>query len=339
MSKSNVAKFVALLVIGVFLPFLPIETTQVSADHLPTPVLAFDGADPPSGGLVRYNLSVTNNQDFPDELFTLDGPACGDTDPSSRTWVDIFDSLNTRVFGFCAFVANENLTSIWYARPEGSCAPARVYVKLTDKSNGESVTSNTVDINPDCDTDSDGYPDVADNCPLVANADQLDTEGDGIGDACDGDDDNDGVLDGGDNCPLVANANQSDTDDDGIGDACDTDDDGDGVADADDLCPGSPAGMAVDANGCTASEILDLLNSLIDDSGLSSGNKNALKAKLAGVAGGLDDDNSSNDTSACGALAAFVNEVQALENTGKLSENEAAQLRQSAEGLMDVIGC
>ena len=33
---------------------------------------------------------------------------------------------------------------------------------------------------------------VADNCPLVSNADQLDTDSDGTGDACDTDDDGDG---------------------------------------------------------------------------------------------------------------------------------------------------
>ena len=32
-----------------------------------------------------------------------------------------------------------------------------------------------------------------------------------------------------DNCPLIANADQLDTDSDGTGDACDTDDDGDGT--------------------------------------------------------------------------------------------------------------
>ena len=37
--------------------------------------------------------------------------------------------------------------------------------------------------------------------------------------------------DGSDNCPLIANADQLDTDSDGTGDACDTDDDGDGTDD------------------------------------------------------------------------------------------------------------
>ena len=44
--------------------------------------------------------------------------------------------------------------------------------------------------------------------------------------------DDDGVEDSADNCPAVANANQTDTDEDGMGDACDTDDDDDGMPDS-----------------------------------------------------------------------------------------------------------
>lgn len=71
------------------------------------------------------------------------------------------------------------------------------------------------------DSDGDGSDDRSDNCPLVSNPDQLDTDGDGIGNACDEDDDNDGAADTADNCPLTPNADQADFDMDGIGDVCD----------------------------------------------------------------------------------------------------------------------
>jgi len=87
------------------------------------------------------------------------------------------------------------------------------------------------------DVDEDGVPDSTDNCPLLANPDQADSDLDGQGDACDTDDDGDELADGIDNCPLLANPDQADSDLDGQGDACDSDDDGDGLADETDNCP------------------------------------------------------------------------------------------------------
>ena len=71
------------------------------------------------------------------------------------------------------------------------------------------------------DSDEDGIVDEEDNCPLVSNADQADSDNDGIGDVCENDMDGDGVIDDEDNCPEIANPEQEDTDGDGQGDACD----------------------------------------------------------------------------------------------------------------------
>jgi serine protease AprX len=87
------------------------------------------------------------------------------------------------------------------------------------------------------DEDSDGVADSDDNCPASCNSQQLDIDGDGIGDVCDPepgcggcgqpvcevscDIDKDGILNLEDNCPDNCNTQQLDADGDGEGDVCD----------------------------------------------------------------------------------------------------------------------
>jgi len=61
--------------------------------------------------------------------------------------------------------------------------------------------------------------------------------------------DGDGVADSADNCPLVSNASQTDTDGDGMGDVCDTDADGDGMPNAWEIAHGLNPLDASDASG------------------------------------------------------------------------------------------
>jgi hypothetical protein len=78
------------------------------------------------------------------------------------------------------------------------------------------------------DTDEDEVCDSLDDCRDTPNRDQLDTDGDGLGDACDDDDDDDGEPDAADRCPLD---DPDDSDEDGV---CDSDDRCPDFADADD---------------------------------------------------------------------------------------------------------
>lgn len=96
-------------------------------------------------------------------------------------------------------------------------------------SNGGSLNTSFDTVEMLLDRDGDGLPDLYEDKNLNGIVDA------GESDPLNPDTDGDGVKDGYDNCTLVANANQRDTNGDGYGNVCDPDLNNDGVVDATDL--------------------------------------------------------------------------------------------------------
>ena len=120
---------------------------------LPSPDLIYTGSEDyviDSTEYTRYKLEVTNSVDFPDELFVPSPhlPPCGLNTDASRTWVDIYDNNDARLYGFCALSCSDDLNLIWFAKPKGTPPPASVYITLHDRECDITYTSNLVVIEP-----------------------------------------------------------------------------------------------------------------------------------------------------------------------------------------------
>lgn len=131
---------------------LPATLTRTPPPNSLTPNLIFSGSEAYTANgsnWVRYRLGVTNYRVYPVDMFAPrpDLPPCGLNTNASRTWVDIYDaSNNARIYGFCALRAPSDLNLIWFAKPAGTAPPAQVYIKLTDRAQNVTYTSNSVTI-------------------------------------------------------------------------------------------------------------------------------------------------------------------------------------------------
>jgi hypothetical protein len=173
------------------------------------------------GSSTTYEFSVANVGETSD-TYSLNAS-------STLGWVDVSNVPSSVTLAAGASLVIPMAVQVPPGTTEG--AQDKLALTATSKANpllaDSAATVTTVVV---LDSDNDGVPDVADNCPLVSNRDQSDTDGDGAGDACSvgtpprpaspPDSDGDGIINDRDNCAHVANPKQEDTDGDGVGDAC-----------------------------------------------------------------------------------------------------------------------
>ena len=195
------------------------------------------------GGLIRAQLGRAEGRA---EIGRIEDARLMRFDEATGTWIRAVRAIRARVTPRFMGRARADgvLGHYGYFTQDGSS-----YVWAVTDTNSKYAVGLAVD------RDGDGILNVDDNCPDVANTSQIDTDGDGDGNACDADDDDDGVDDVTDVCPLTPDPGQEDADGDGAGDACDADDDGDGVDDSEDQCLSTAYPAVVDARGCSIGQI------------------------------------------------------------------------------------
>ena len=115
-----------------------------------------------------FTLTATDKESTPSVLWYLDNTLVGSGDNYKFIGSNSMEKSNAGVYTIKALVSDGELTAqkLW--------------------------TLNVLRVK---DTDSDAVPDEKDNCVFIANANQKDSDSDGIGDACEGNIDSDAVPD------------------------------------------------------------------------------------------------------------------------------------------------
>lgn len=164
-----------------------------SGDAPLTPFDTFSGLSSAHGALFDFTIGTNEATANP-------------TDYGSDLSVEISDPNST---GYYAnpFTSPENFGSLAGFSTAAAPGEGMAFYKteVSQATGGDVVTTTfagtwtlgldgTLTYAADVDTDGDGISDSADNCTLVANADQTDGDADGIGNACDADFNNDCIV-------------------------------------------------------------------------------------------------------------------------------------------------
>ena len=212
-----------------------VELGRDEVEDLGTITLMTESEDPGAAVSLRARALLADRAEEPEahggiEVEALVGQevvGSDTTDPDGSFAIEAVRLTYTLTFRRDGYVQAELSPVTWSADREAFVVAGGLLEETTVRLQRQSVA----------DRDEDGVTDALDNCPDVANANQLNTDeeasgdcqADVQGDACDEDDDGDGVPDTNDNCRLTCNPGQADDDGDGVGNACEGDRDGDGA--------------------------------------------------------------------------------------------------------------
>jgi alpha-tubulin suppressor-like RCC1 family protein len=124
----------------------PGSSTVDTFVDIPVPALAAAGVSPGPAGGTDHFLLITNLYEYPDEVFQAQaGSACGSSQSSSRTLVEILDGASgSAITTYCTFSSPMDLARFSFHLPGGATPPATVKVRVTDRARGLGLESEVI---------------------------------------------------------------------------------------------------------------------------------------------------------------------------------------------------